>query len=55
MVNAIEKHVQKSVRLLGQARFASILIVTMPPTWSSMLKASFVYVLAPCLKNVLDL
>ncbi len=54
MINAIEEHLQKSEKLLGQARFASILIDTMPPTWSPMLKASFVYVLAPRLKNVLD-
>ena len=54
MINAIEEHLQKSEKLLGQARFASILIDTMPPTWSPMLKASFVYVLAPCLKEVLD-
>jgi hypothetical protein len=55
MINAIEEHLQKSEKLLGQARFASILIDTMPATWSPMLKASFVYVLAPRLKDVLDI
>jgi len=55
MTNAIEQHLQKAEKLLGQARLASILIDTMPPTWSPMLKASFVYVLAPCLKNVVDI
>ncbi len=54
MSNAIDEHLQKSEKLLGQARFASILIDTMPATWSPMLKASFVYVLAPRLKNVVD-
>jgi hypothetical protein len=54
MTNAIEEHLQQSEKLLGQARFASILIDTMPPTWSPMLKASFVYVLAPRLKGVVD-
>jgi hypothetical protein len=54
MINAIEQHLQKAEKLLGQARFASILIDTVPATWSPMLKASFVYVLAPRLKNVVD-
>lgn len=48
---AIGEHLQKSEKLLGQARFAAILIDAMPATWSPMLKASFVYVLAPRLKN----
>jgi hypothetical protein len=52
MINAIEEHLEKSEKLLGRARFASILIDTMPPTWSAMLKASFVYVLAPRLADV---
>lgn len=54
MTNAIKEHLRKSERLLGQARFVSILIDTMPLVWSPMLKASFVYVLAPRLKDVLD-
>jgi hypothetical protein len=54
MTTAIEGYLQKSEKLLGRARFAAILIDTMPPTWSPMLKASFVYVLAPRLKDVLD-
>ncbi len=54
MINAIEAHLEKSEKLLGKARFAAILIDAMPQTWSPMLKASFVYVLAPRLKNVLD-
>jgi hypothetical protein len=54
MATATEGHLQKSEKLLGQARFAAILIDTMPPTWSPMLKASFVYVLAPRIKDVLD-
>jgi hypothetical protein len=53
MNTAIDKHLLQSESLLGQARFASILIDTMPTTWSPMLKASFVYVLAPRLKEVL--
>jgi len=54
MNNAIEEHLQKSEKLLGKARFASILIDTMPSTWSPMLKASFVYVLAPRLKDIVE-
>lgn len=54
MINAIEAHLDKAEKLLGQARFASLLVDTMPSTWGPMLKASFVYVLAPRLKNVLD-
>ncbi|MGO9005552.1 MAG: hypothetical protein ACLQIQ_22245 [Beijerinckiaceae bacterium] len=53
LVNAIEEHLQKSEKLLGQARFASLLIDTMPSAWSPMLEASFVYVPAPRLKDVL--
>lgn len=54
MTNAIEGHLEKAEKLLGQERFASILIDTMPSTWGPMLKASFVYVLAPRMKDVLD-
>lgn len=54
MNSAIDEHLQKSENLLGQARFTCILIDTMPATWSPMLKASFVYVLAPRLKDVLN-
>jgi hypothetical protein len=54
MINAIEEHLGKAEKLLGQARFASILIDTMPTAWSPKLKASFVYVLAPRMKDVLD-
>ncbi len=54
MMTAIGGHLEKAEKLLGQARFASILVDTMPQIWSPMLKASFVYVLAPRLKEVLD-
>ncbi|QAY96924.1 hypothetical protein CWB41_15255 [Methylovirgula ligni] len=54
MTAAIDGHLQQSESLLGQARFACILIDTMPATWSPMLKASFVYVLAPRLKDILS-
>ncbi len=53
MNNAIDEHLQKTEKLMGQARFACILIDSMPATWGPMLKASFVYVLAPRLKDVL--
>jgi len=54
MNTAIGEHLQKSEKLLGQARFACILIDTLPATWSPMLRASFVYILAPLLKDVID-
>lgn len=54
MNTAIGEHLQKSEKLLGQARFACILIDTLPATWSPMLRASFVYILAPRLKDVID-
>jgi hypothetical protein len=54
IINAIEEHLRRAEKFLGQARFASILIDTMPSTWSPMLKASFVYVLAPRMKDVLE-
>lgn len=54
MNTAIGEHLQKSEKLLGHARFAAILIDTMPTTWSPMLKASFVYVLAPRLKEAVN-
>lgn len=54
MSTAIGEHLQKSEKLLGQARFACILIDTLPATWSPMLRASFVYILAPRLKDVID-
>lgn len=54
MINAIGGHLERAEKLLGQARFASILVDTMPQTWSPMLKASFIYVLASRLKDVVD-
>jgi hypothetical protein len=54
MTNAVGAHLAKAEKLLGQARFASILIDTMPPMWNPMLKASFVYALTPLLKDVLE-
>ncbi len=54
MTNAIGDHLAKAKKLLGQARFASILIDTMPQIWNPMLKASFVYALAPLPKDVLE-
>ncbi len=54
MTNAIGTHLARAGKLLGLARFASILIDTMPLTWNPMLKASFVYALAPQLKDVLE-
>lgn len=53
MASTIDEHLHRSESLLGQARFACILIDTMPEMWSPMLKASFVYVLVPRLKDVL--
>ena len=54
MASTIDVHLRQSENLLGQARFACILIDTMPATWSPMLKASFIYVLAPRLKDILS-
>lgn len=54
MNTAINEHLQQSESLLGQARFACILIDSMPTTWTPMLKASFVYVLAPRLKDAVN-
>ena len=54
MSNAIDEHLDKSEKLMGKARFACILIDAMPTIWSPMLKASFVYVLAPRLKSVVN-
>lgn len=54
MASTIDGHLRQSENLLGRARFACILIDTMPATWSPMLKASFIYVLAPCLKDILS-
>ncbi|MEJ0051922.1 MAG: hypothetical protein WDN02_12075 [Methylovirgula sp.] len=54
MTNAIGDHLAKAKKLLGQAHFASILIDTMPQIWNPMLKASFVYALAPLPKDVLE-
>jgi len=52
MSATIDEYLDKSEKLMGKARFACILIDAMPATWSAMLKASFVYVLAPRLKDV---
>jgi hypothetical protein len=54
MTNAVSAHLAKAEKLLGRARFACILIDTMPPMWNPMLKASFVYALTPLLKDVLE-
>lgn len=54
MASTIDGYLRQSESLLGQARFACILIDTMPATWSPMLKASFAYVLAPRLKDILS-
>jgi hypothetical protein len=54
MTNAIGTHLEKAEKLIGAARFACILIDQMPPAWSPMLKASFIYVLAPRLRETLS-